>query len=240
MAKLILDTSTWLDIAKPRIEEIFIELEKQVDEGITVLLTCDIVVQEWTRNKDRVIKDIVSSIRSHARSASKIADLLPESDKVELKKLIEKHTEAQSDQEKLAEVFFNRVESLMKKSKLFEISDKIKLDMANRALTKQAPFHNSKNNMADALIYFGAIEHVNKENQIATDLIFVTSNHKEFSDPSDISKIHPDLYKGNVHFSNNLAQALQMRREVIDLMDEYHEYQFWDWIEWQGEIARGK
>lgn len=43
MAKLILDTSTWLDIAKPRIEEILIELEKQVDEGITVLLTCDIV-----------------------------------------------------------------------------------------------------------------------------------------------------------------------------------------------------
>ena len=56
--------------------------------------------------------------------------------------------------------------------------------MANRALTKQAPFHNSKNNMADALLYFGAIEHVIKESQIATDLIFVTSNYKEFSDPN--------------------------------------------------------
>jgi hypothetical protein len=240
MAKLILDTSTWLDIAKPRIEEVLIELEKQVNEGITILLTCDIIVEEWNRNKNRVLKDVVASIRSHAKSALKMADLLPETDKAVLEKIIEKHTNAQPEQEKLAEVFFKRVEKLMTSSELFKIDDKIKLEMANRALTKQAPFHNSKNNMADALLYFGAIEHVNKENQIATDLIFVTSNFKEFSDPDDITKLHPDLYKGNVHFSNNLAQALKMRREVIDLMDEYNESKFWDWIEWEGEIARGK
>jgi len=240
MAKLILDTSTWLDIAKPRIEEVLVELEKQVNEGITILLTCDIIVEEWQRNKDRVLKDVVASIRSHAKSALKMADLLPDADKAELEKIIKKHLKAQPEQEKLAEVFFERVEKLMKTSELFKIEDKIKLEMANRALTKQAPFHNSKNNMADALLYFGAVEHVNKENQIATDLIFVTSNYKEFSDPVDITKLHPDLYKGNVHFSNNLAQALKMRREVIDLMDEYNEHKFWDWIEWEAEIARGK
>lgn len=240
MAKLILDASTWLDIAKPGIEEVLIELEKQVNEGITILLTCDIIIEEWQRNKNRVLNDVLASIRSHAKSALKMANLLTEADRAELKKLIEKYTNVQLEQEKLAEMFFERVEKLMKTSELFKIEDNIKLDMANRALTKRAPFHNSKNNMADALLYFGAVEHVNKENQIATDLLFVSSNYKEFSDPAEITKLHPDLYKGNVHFSMNLAHALKMRREAIDLMDEYHEHSFWGWIEWEAEIARGK
>jgi PIN domain len=240
MAKLVLDTSTWLDLAKPRIEEVLIELEDQVNDGITVLLTCDIIAEEWKRNQPRVLQDVMASIRSHAKSALKMAELLPDSDKKRLKKIIEKYTEVEANQKKLAKVFFKRVEKLIKCSEIFRIEDMLKLNMANRALTKQAPFHNSRNNMADALLYFGAVEHVLKESQIATDLIFVTSNHKEFSDPSDSTKIHPDLHKWNVHFSNNLAQALKMRKDVIDLMDEYHENQFWDWIEMEAEIARGR
>lgn len=240
MAKLILDTSTWLDLAKPRIEEVLIELESQVENGITVLLTCDIILDEWERNKPKILNEVVSSIRSHAKSALKIAELLQEPDKTELQKIVEKYTLIESEQEKLAEVFLDRIEKLLKGSEIFRIEDKLKLDMANRALTKQAPFHNSKNNMADALLYFGAVEHVVKSTGIANDLIFVSSNHKEFSDPSDLTKIHPDLDKRNVHYSNNLAKALKMRKETIDLMDEYHENQLWSWLEMQYEIARGK
>ncbi|WP_373552750.1 PIN domain-containing protein [Haliscomenobacter sp.] len=242
MAKLILDTSSWFDLAKPKIEEVLIELEEQVKQSITVLLTCDIIIEEWNRNKLRVLQEVIVSIRSHAKSALKMSELLPEQERNELEKIIRKYTNVEADQERLAEAFFNRVEKLLKSSEVFRIEDKLKIDMANRALTKQAPFHNSKNNMADALLYFGAVEHVNNTNLIATDLIFVTSNHKEFGDPSDLTrtKIHPELQMGNVHFVNNLAQALKMRKEAIDLMDEYHEYEFWDSIKWQSEIARGK
>ena len=240
MAKLILDTSTWLDLAKPRIEEVLTELESQISEGITILLTCDIIVEEWNRNKDRVLQDVFTSIRNHAKSALKMADYLPTQEAESLKKIIGRYSVVQSEQERLAEHFFYRVDALLKKSELFKIEDRIKVEMANRALTKQAPFHNSKNNMADALLYFGAIEHVAENTQIATDLIFVTSNHREFADPSDLTKIHPDLHKGNIHFSNNLAQALKMRKESIDLLDEYHEYKFWDWVDLQVDLARGK
>ena len=240
MAKLILDTSTWLDIAKPRVEEILIELEEQVHQGITILLTCDIIIEEWRRNKARVLSEVVTSIRTHAKSALKMSELLPDAERKALANIVEKYTMVQAEQERLAEKYFARIENLLSLSEVFEIGDDIKLDMANRALTKQAPFHNSKNNMADALLYFGAVNHVVKNNTIAVDLVFVTSNHKEFSDPSDLSKIHPDLHKGNVHFSNNIAQALKMRKEVIDLMDEYSEYQYWSWIELEAEIARGR
>lgn len=239
MAKLIIDTSTWLDLAKPRIEEVLSELEHQVKEQITVLLTCDIIIEEWNRNKERVLQEVIASLRGHAKSALKMADLLQDQDKNELQVLIGKYTNAQKEQEKLAEIFFDRVDTLLKKSEVFKISDKLKIEMANRAVAKQAPFHNSKNNMADTLLYFGAVEHV-KGSQIATDLIFVTSNSKEFSDPSDITKLHPELFKGNVHFYNNLAKALKMRKETIDFLDEYTEWQFWNWIESQAEIASGK
>ncbi|WP_370909943.1 PIN domain-containing protein [Chitinophaga sp. RCC_12] len=169
-----------------------------------------------------------------------MTELLSGSDKTDLERIIEKYTSLQADQERLAMIFFDRVEKLLKGSETFKIDNELKIEMADRALAKQAPFHNSKNNMADALLYFGAVEHVKKKTEIATDLIFVTSNHKEFSDPNDFAKLHPDLHKGNVHFYNNLAQALKMRKEAIDLLDEYYEYQFWDWIEGEAEIVRGK
>jgi hypothetical protein len=240
MAKLIIDTSTWLDLANPRLEEVLIELEEQVKNGITVLLTCDIILEEWENNKQRVFNNVVDSIRSHAKSALRMAELLPVKEKQELKKIVQKYTKVQTEQEKLAEVCFSRIEKLIRDSELFIIEDSLKLDMANRALTKQAPFHNHKNNMADALLYFGAVEHVGKEHQIATDLIFVTSNYTEFSDPNDFKKIHPDLHKGNVHFFNNLAQALKMRKEAIDLMDEYNEQLFWNAVQMHVDMLRGK
>jgi hypothetical protein len=240
MAKLVLDTSTWLDLAKPRTEEVLNELEGQVKQGITILLTCNIILEEWKRNKSRVLQEVLSSIRSHAKSALKMAELLPDEEGEKLKEIAEKYIKIQAKQEQLAEVFFDRIENLMKKSQIFSIDNETKIEMADRALTKQAPFHNSKNNMADALLYFGAVKHVKLGNEIATDLIFVTSNHKEFSHPNDFSKIHPDIDKWNVHFFNNLAKALNMRKEEIDLMDEYHEQQFWNWVESEAEIFRGK
>ncbi len=240
MATLILDTSTWLDLAKPRVEEILVELERQVEQGITILLTCDIIVDEWERNKHRVLEEVITSIRSHAKSALKMAALLSDDDKKQLEVIIEKYTSVQDEQEKLAEKFFDRVENLLKSSETFRIQDSLKVEMANRALTKQVPFHNRKNNMADALLYFGAVSHVQETRQIATDLIFVTSNFKEFSDPNNLKKLHADLYEWNVHFFNNLALALTMRTEEIDLMDELHECQLLDWLEWEEEKARGK
>lgn len=220
MAKLILDTSTWIDIAKPKFEDILCELENQVEEGITVLLTCNIIKDEWERNKRKIISEIASSIKSHAKSAIKISELLDEEESKNLLEILEKYSKLEDKQIELAEKYFNRVEILMSKSESYAITNDLKIEMADKALTKKAPFHNSKNNMADGLLYYGAVQYVIENNQIATDLIFVTSNIKEFADPQDVSKLHPELSEKNIHFFNNLAAALKMRKEEIDLMDD--------------------
>lgn len=240
MAKLILDTCSWLDLAKPKFSELLDELESQVSKGITVLLTSDIIIQEWDRNKDKILNETKHSIREHAKSAYKMGELLDDPSKSVLQELIGKYKSIEKEQELIAEAYIVKVETLLKASTVYKISDALKIEMADRAVLKKAPFHNSKNNMADALLYFGAVEYVEKETQIASDLFFVTSNSHEFSDPDDATKLHPDLQKWNVHFYGNLALALKMRKELVDELDEYHEYQLWDWIEWQAEIARGK
>lgn len=240
MAKIILDTCAWMDLSKPKFSEVLEELEKQVKNNITVIITCDILIEEWNRNKSKIVNEITLSFRTHAKSALRIGEFLNNTEKETLKNILEKYSTIEKEQEKLALTYIDRVENLLKNSIKYSITDKLKLEMANRALTKKAPFHNSKNNMADALIYFGGIEYVIENNQIATDLLFVTNNKNEFSDPSDLKKLHPDLKEFNVHYFNNLAEALKMRKDIIDEMDEYNEYKFWDWIDLQVEIARGK
>ena len=240
MAKLIIDTCSWLEISKPRFSEVLTELEDQVSKGQTVLLTSEIIIEEWDRNKNRIIQDIKVSIRSHAKSALKLTEFLEESEAKQILEIVEKYKLEEAKQEELAMVHFKRVEKLLKSSTIYQISDDLKLKVTERALQKKAPFHNSKNNTADALLYLGAVEYVDKEVQIATDLFFVTINYKEFADPKDSTKLHPELEKRNVHFYNNVAQALKMRTELVDEMDEYHEYQLWNWIEEQAEIMRGK
>lgn len=240
MAKLIIDTSSWLEISKPKFNEVLIELENQIKFGQTVLLTSNIIIEEWERNKEKIQKEILDSIKSHAKSALKLTEFLDKEDSDILINLIGSAQNKEKKQEELSKKHFERAEKLLKESEVYTITDELKLLMADRAITKKAPFHNSKNNMADALIYFGAVEYVKKEAQIATDLFFVSANHKEFANPKDYTKIHPDLEKPNVHFYNNVAQALKMRSELVDEMDEYNESKLWEWIEWQAEIARGK
>ena len=240
MAKLIIDTCSWLELSKPRFSEVLTELETQVHNGQTILLTSEIIIEEWDRNKDRIIQDIKASIRTHAKSALKLTEFLNETEAKQISDIVEKYKSEEVKQEELAMIHFKRVEELLKTSTVYEISDKLKLEVTDRALQKKAPFHNNKNNTADALLYLGAVDYVDKEAQIATDLFFVTINYKEFSDPKDSTKLHPELEKRNVHFYNNVAQALKMRTELVDEMDEYHEHQLWNWIESQAEIARGK
>ncbi|MNL42241.1 hypothetical protein D3C87_1646840 [compost metagenome] len=169
-----------------------------------------------------------------------MADLLGGAEKQALTSIVNKYKNIESEQEKAAEEYLLRIEKLLKSAKVYTISDKIKIEMADRAVAKEAPFHNSKNNMADALLYFGALEYVRINSDIANDLFFVTENYKEFSDPNNPNKLHPQLAKPNVHFYNNVAHALKMRKELVDEMDEYHDYQLSSWIEMRAEIARGK
>lgn len=239
MAKLVLDTCSWIELAKPKFSKVLEELESQIENGITIIISCDLIIDEWERNKSRIISNIQSSIKDYSKSAINISNYLPEIEKTELIKILEKYRDSEEEQIKLAEQHFNRIEKLINSSTKFKINDKLKLEVIEKGIKKEVPFHNSKNNINDALIYFGAIEYV-QDFVIAKDLIFVTQNINEFSDTNNRSLIHPDLKVDSVHYSTNLADALKMRKEEIDELDEYNEYRFEMWVDIQVDEMRGK
>lgn len=239
MAKLVLDTCSWIELAKPKFSKVLEELESQIKNGITVIISCDLIIEEWERNKTRIISNIQNSIRDYSKSAINISNYLPEKEKTKLIKILKKYRDSEEEQIKLAKQHFGRIEKLINSSTKYKISEKLKLDVIEKGIKKEAPFHNSKNNISDALIYFGAIEYV-QNFVIANDLIFVTQNINEFSDTNNRSLIHPDLKFNSVHYSTNLADALKMRKEEIDELDEYNEYKFEMWVDIQVDEMRGK
>lgn len=56
MAKLVLDTCSWIELAKPKFSTVLDELETQIKHGITVIISCDLIIEEWERNKKRIDK----------------------------------------------------------------------------------------------------------------------------------------------------------------------------------------
>jgi hypothetical protein len=239
MAKLVLDTCSWIELAKPKFSNVLEELENQVVEGITIIISCDLIIEEWERNKSRIISNIQNTIKEYSKSALNISSYLLGNEKEDLIRILEKYRDSEDEQIQLAQRHFARIEKLINSSYKYKISNNLKLEVIEKGIKKEAPFHNSKNNINDALIYFGAIEYVQQYYVIAIDLIFVTQNVNEFSDPNDRNLIHPELKVKNVHYSTNLAEALKMRKEEIDGLDEYNNDRFETWVDIQVDEMRG-
>jgi hypothetical protein len=240
MAKLLIDTCTWVDISMPKFQEVLKELSDQVNSGQSILLTCDIILEEWDRNKSKTIERIVTSIKDHAKSAEKLAALAKVSETAEIRKLLTRYKSIEKDQKERACNHIDKVEGLIAKGIKYQISDHHKITATDRAIKKLAPFHNKKNNMADALILLGAVDYVDRNYDIARDIFFISSNHTDFSSKSDYSSLHEDFDFPSVKYYNNLARALKMRTELVDLMDEYHEEKLQGWIDLTVDIAREK
>jgi hypothetical protein len=64
--KLLVDTCVWLDLAKDyRHQPVISALEDLISAGEIELLVPQIVLDEFTRNKDRVAADAARSLKSH-------------------------------------------------------------------------------------------------------------------------------------------------------------------------------
>ncbi len=244
MASVIIDTSSWIELAKPKFHNILNELIDLVNNGQIEILTNDILNREWNRHKGKTINTIKTSIKSYAKSASKIEELVSPEDKEKLNSVLSNYKEVEQEQINLAENHFEKVNELLKNSTTINITDALKIRMADRALSKKAPFHNSKNNMADALIIFSAIDWVNENKLIQQDLLFVSGNHKEFSNPDNINDVHPEIAedsgKARLFFTNDIGRIIALKEEHVEDGETEAEIQLWNHIEWEAEIRRGK
>ncbi len=218
----------------------FNDLKSKIRKGEFTILINDVIIHEWNRNiidTKQLIKELKNVKNNNERiireckfiDNSRLSLLLDEGDK-KIDDLIKKQEQHITN----VTTFLNNI-----KKKVL-ISDDLKIRVINLALEKQvAPFHNDKNNIADALILYSALDFI-KDKESNDSLIFVTYNFKDFCESREKATLHQSLSfetsinKITIEF--NLARALESDASLIETIDNHNDYRLaehlvFDWLE---------
>lgn len=240
MIFLILDTNIWLYLAngldtitsayhKSLHFELLQRLKELVSRREVVILKNSIIVSEWNRNKGHAYEQ-VSRLKSQADSIF-----------AEGKKLI-KRLDYTAAEDKFAEK--NRLNELAARNEAHidavedfllndctevPITDQIKVRVTDIALEKLAPFHNQKNNVADAIILLSAATYLKGGLDSETMAFFVSNNSKEFADNEHPDHFHPDILSylptRDISYRTYLPEVLKVSEDIIEDMREFYRLQ---------------
>ena len=241
----MLDTCVFLDISTNRKDlPIVSALEELTQSEVVKLLVTDLVISEFNRNKD----DVADKTRKRLSQEFKIVKNIVSEFGGEQKELaVDVLNEVNMKLPLLSEANYStisRVEKLIEKSIQIEVTDKVKIAAANRAINKQAPFHISKNSIADAVIIEQFSEFVLDNQSESHSFFFVTHNHNDFSakdhrlphedfseifqepnvfyfnnTPSVINYIDSEILE-DIEFEDNYMDETRGLQEILSSMDE--------------------
>ncbi|PHR19446.1 MAG: hypothetical protein COA41_07130 [Sphingopyxis sp.] len=221
---LLIDTSVWLDLTKdPRHLPLLDALFAMTETDEVTLILPQVIVDEFARNRDRVMAASRASLSSHFKRVKEaIVQFAPEEGReATLKQLNEVGHRIATGGEAVNEAV-ELIEKLFATTKPVPVSDNIKARAADRAITKAAPFHRQMNGIGDAIIietYIDALAEREGDDAFA----FVTHNIHDFSQKGADTRLpHPDLATlfDGVHsrYSTNLGALLN--EFASDLIEE--------------------
>ncbi|TPV47781.1 hypothetical protein FJ661_20165 [Pseudarthrobacter phenanthrenivorans] len=196
MLNLLVDTSTWLDLAARRDGQKWIVTLHQLIRAAEVrLLVPQVVIDEFERNRPRAEQAMTARVTDRFRLIR--ADIGSTYNNDDLEHAL-KALDGLAHHIPLIGAMttrnFDDVLKLLEGGVRLEPSSREHSRVVQRGLDKRAPFHRSRNSVADALLielYISAAE----EPDLATDPhAFITSNSNDFSmENGDKRKPHPDL-----------------------------------------------
>jgi len=239
MVKIVVDTCVWLDMAKGADQHKLLNvIEELIGLGKVSFIVPQIVIDEFERNKQRVIEGGTQSLSSVFSRVNEVIKEYGDPEKREdiLKGLNDMRHKLPSLVETAA---FNisRIETIIKGAVIIPTSNDVLVKAAQRAIDKKAPFHTNKstdtqknkNNMADAVIMEVYADCVTGERHEEEQFAFVTHNKSDFGDTNHKNP-HPDF---NSYFSQphstyfiNLVEAL--RHFMPELMSDIEAEQDWE------------
>ncbi len=193
MHYLAIDTCVWIDLAKNPgeiCEKILVLVERQKVR----LILPQIVVDEWNRNRARIVSYRQDSISQKLKNARSLVTYLPEDRAKDFQQILEEFGE-QKDQvvQKYADDDIDAIETLFRHPSTIrlEVTDGVRREVVDAGISRKAPFHKDKNNMADGAIIYSLIDYVGKED--LDNCVFVSTNWTDFCTKQDHSQIHEDL-----------------------------------------------
>jgi len=186
----------WLDVAKDYQQQaILAALEELIRQGDMALILPRTVVDEFARNKARVIEE---SSRSLSSTLKRVKDAVekfgdPRQKRTVLRQLNDVDHRLPTLGE-LAVDTIGRIENLFTHTPVIAIPDAVKLRAAQRAIDKRAPFHRQRNGIDDAILIELYADAIGAKATPGTRFAFVTHNTKDFSHPNANNKLpHPDI-----------------------------------------------
>lgn len=266
MFYLFLDTCVLLDISTKKQDLPLVSaLEELVAAGMAKLVVTNLVAEEYERNKEDVAN---KTARRLSQEFKEVKDVVRAFAGENQEQTIEVLNDINARLPLLTDANYttiHRVEKLIESAERIGISERSKIAAVQRGLDKKAPFHISKNSVADAVI----IEQFHEFSlgiESTDSSYFITHNHNDFS-AKDHRKPHADFDRifseENVCYFNNLMSAINAinedilaglkfeydyteetrgLREILDVMDElvdkvwYNRHQNRMWKIEHGEI----
>ncbi|PZN93088.1 MAG: hypothetical protein DCF30_22165 [Hyphomicrobiales bacterium] len=152
--KILIDSCVWLDLVKDhRKRPVINALRDFVEDKSIELIMPRVVLDEFARNKERVVKQAEASAKSHCKTVSEAA--------VRFLGPQEAHTTIRAIHELDQKMTFKGgaaseavhiIENMLGAAKVVETTDALKLRVFDRALAKRKPFNESKNSTGDAVL----------------------------------------------------------------------------------------
>ena len=218
---LFIDTCVWLDLADDYTNQPLLSaLEGMVKQHHVSLVTPKFVLDEFRRNKDRIVE---TSGRAVVATVRRAKDMLAKYGDKEIRdaamQLLHDLDHKSVNYKDAATDSVNRIEALFAESVIVDANSEVKLRAAERALKSKAPFHRQRNSMNDAVLIelFGKLQRGR-----GGQFVFVSHNTKDFSQLSGDDRLpHPDIAKffsSKSHYYTKLGDALNRFRP-----DEYQE-----------------
>lgn len=196
MFKILIDTCVWLDLAKDYQQQVILTaLEELILQRDIELVLPRTVVDEFARNKARVIEESSRSLSSNLKRVKEVVEKFgdPKKKNMVLSQLNDVDHRLPTLGEAAVDTI-SRIEKLFASASIIEISDAVKLRAAQRAIDKRAPFHRQRNGMDDAILIEVYKDVVGAKATGRNRFAFITHNTKDFSHPNANNKLpHPDI-----------------------------------------------
>jgi hypothetical protein len=191
---MLVDSCVWLDLLEdPLTSSLIGALEELVGGEDVALVVTRTILDEFAKNKARLIEDGRRSVSSTQRHAKKAVEGFRTPRKKTLIEELEQVDHQLVNLRDQAVEMAERIERLLAAGELREITDAIKLRASDRGIEKRAPFHRQRNGMNDAILVETYADMV-AEKKEAQHLAFVTHNVRDFSDPTGNQRVpHPDI-----------------------------------------------
>ena len=180
MLRLLVDTSTWLDLARRRDgQKWIVPLRVLMSQGKLELLVPSLVIAEFERNRSRVEASVTTSVTDRFRQLR--TDVVEYGDTEHLQILEDMSRQIPLVSSGTLQNFVEVSELLDSGCRLEVTSIEIEGAM-NRGLENKAPYRLTKNSTADALIIELYGSALRQADHLGDQQCFVTSNYLDFSE----------------------------------------------------------